>query len=141
MRGNVYRLEVKTLGISLHSQIQCPPSVHTCFPKNAVCDPFGIVIVPDNCRSVRRLRTAHSATFSTRSSTDPLFASFVTESADIISETINNLNADIHFLECQIQLSFLQCILFSVNHFPAQCSLPYYVVTQLRLRLGMCLRN
>ena len=24
MRGNVYRLEVKTLGISLHSQIQCP---------------------------------------------------------------------------------------------------------------------
>ena len=106
MRGNVYRLEVKTLGISLHSQIQCPPSVHTCFPKNAVCDPSGIVIVPDNCRSVGRLRTAHSATFNTHSSTDPLFASFVTESADIMSETINNLNADIHFLECQIQSIF-----------------------------------
>ena len=106
MRGNVYRLEVKTLGISLHSQIRCPPSVHTCFPKNAVCDPSGIVIVPDNCRSVRRLRTAHSATFNTHSSTDPLFASFVTESADIMSETINNLNADIHFLECQIQSIF-----------------------------------
>ena len=106
MRGNVYRLEVKTLGISLHSQIRCPPSVHTCFPKNAVCDPFGIVIVPDNCRSVGRLRTAHSATFNTHSSTDPLFASFVTESADIMSKTINNLNADIHFLECQIQSIF-----------------------------------
>ena len=103
MRGNVYRLEVKTLGISLHSQIRCPPSVYTCFPKNALCDPTEIVIVPDNCRSVRRLRTAHSATFNTHSSTDPLFASFVTESDDIISETIKNLNADIHFLECQIQ--------------------------------------
>ena len=106
MRGNVYWLEVKILGISLHSQIRCPPSVHTCFPKNAVCDPSGIVIVPDNCRSVRRLRTAHSATFNTHSSTDPLFASFITESADIMSETINNLNADIHFLECQIQSIF-----------------------------------
>ena len=85
MRGNVYRLEVKTLDISLHSQIRFPPSVHTCFPKNAVCNPSGIVIVLDNCRSVRRLRTAHSATFNTHSSTDPLFASFVTESADIMS--------------------------------------------------------
>ena len=91
MRGNVYRLEVKTLGIRLHSQIRYPPSVHTCFPKNAVCDPSGIVIVPDNCCSVRCLPTAHSATFNTHSSTDPLFASFVTESTDI------------HFLECQIQ--------------------------------------
>ena len=106
MRGNVYRLEVTTLGISLHSQIQCPPSVHTCFPKNAVCDPSGIVIVPNNCCSVRRLQMAHSATFNTHSSTDPLFASFVTESVDIMSETINNLNADIHFLECQIQSPF-----------------------------------
>ena len=105
MRGNVNRLEVKTLGISLHSQIRCPPSVHTCFPKNAVCGPSGIV-VPDNCGSVRRLRTAHSTTFSTRSSTDPLFASFVTESADIMSKIINNLNADIHFLEWQIQSIF-----------------------------------
>ena len=90
MRGNVYRLEVKTLGISLHSQIRCPPSVHTCFPKNAVCDPSGIVIVPHNCRSVRRLRTTRSATFNTHSSTDPLIASFVTESVDIISNA--NMN-------------------------------------------------
>ena len=62
--------------------------------------------MPDNCRSVRLLHTAHSTTFSTRSSTDPLLASFVTESADIMSETINNFNADIHFLECQIRSIF-----------------------------------
>ena len=91
MRGNVYRLEVKTLGISLHSQIRCFPSDYTCFP-NAVCDPSGIVIVHDNCH-VRR----------TCSPTDPLFASFVTKSANIMSETINNHNVDIHFLECQVQ--------------------------------------
>ena len=140
MRGSVYRLEVKTLGIRLHSQIQCPPSVHTCFPKNAVCNPSGIVIVPDNCHSVHHLHTTHTSTFTTHSSTDPLFASFVTESAGIMSETINNLNADIHFLECQIQ-SFLPYILFLVNHSTAWCSLPCYVVTQLRLRLGICLWN
>ena len=67
---------------------------------------LGSLCEPDNCRSMSLLRTAHSTTFSTRSSTDPLLASFVTESADIMSETINNLNADIHFLECQIRSIF-----------------------------------
>ena len=46
MHRNVYRLEVKTLGISLHSQIQCPPSVYTCFPKGTVCDPLGFSLFP-----------------------------------------------------------------------------------------------
>ena len=106
MHGNVYRLKVKILRISLHSQIRYPPPVHTCFTKNAVCSPSEIVIVPDNCRRVNRLRETHSATFGTGSSTDPLYASFVTESTDIMSETINNLNADNHFLRCQIQFIF-----------------------------------
>ena len=77
---------------------------------------------------VRRLRTAHSATFSTRSSADPLFASFFTESADIMSETINNLNADIHFLECQIQS------IFSIMHSILGKSFPGPVLSTLLRR-------
>ena len=102
MQGNVCRKEIKTLGISFYVSIRCSPSVHTCFPKSAACDLSGIVIVPNNCRSVNRLRKAHLATFRTRSSTDPLHASFVTESADITKETVSSLNADIHFYGCKI---------------------------------------
>ena len=40
---NVYRAEIKQLGISLHSQTTCPCSVFNCFPKNSVCDPTGII--------------------------------------------------------------------------------------------------
>ena len=40
MRGNVYWLEVTTLGISLHSQIRCPPSVYTCFYQECCMRPF-----------------------------------------------------------------------------------------------------
>ena len=32
----VYRAEIQQLGISLHSQITCPPSVFSCFPKSSV---------------------------------------------------------------------------------------------------------
>ena len=118
MRGNVYQLEVKTFGINLHSQIRCPPPVHTCFSRNTVCDPSGIVIVPDNCRSVNRLRKAHSATINTRSTANPLHASFVTNSADIMSKTINSLDADIHFLECQVQFIFFTMYSILSKSFP-----------------------
>ena len=97
MHGNVYELEIKTLGISLHYQIRCSPSVHICFPKASLCHPFRAIIVPNNCRSVNRLREKHSATYRTCSSTDSLCASFLTKSADIISKTIYNLNDEIHF--------------------------------------------
>ena len=102
MHGNINGLEIKTLCISLHYKIRCSPSVYTCFPKTAVCHPFRAVIVPNNCRSINRLREKHLATYRTRSSTDPSCASFVTKSTDIISKTINNLNAEIHFPECRI---------------------------------------
>ena len=86
--------------------LRCSPSVHTCFPKSAACDPSGIVIVCINCRSVNRLCKADLATFYTGLSTDPLHSSFVTESADITKETVSNLNTDIHFYGCKIQSIF-----------------------------------
>ena len=107
MHGNVYGLEIKTLGISLHNQIQCSPSAHICFSKTAVCHVFGAVIVPNNCRSVNRLHEKHLATYRARSSTDLLCASFVTKSADIISKTIYNLNSESIFLSAEPSLSFL----------------------------------
>ena len=68
--------------------------------------PSGIFIVPDNYSGVNRLHKTHLATFSTHPYTDPLYASFVIKSANVMSKTIHNLNADIHFLECQIQSIF-----------------------------------
>ena len=47
--------------------------------------------------NVNRLREKHLVTYRTHSSTDLLCASCVTQSADIISKTIYNLNDEIHF--------------------------------------------
>ena len=52
------------------------------------------------------------------SSTEPLYASVVTESADIMRETINKLNADIHFLECRIQSIFFTMYSILGKSFP-----------------------
>ena len=67
--------------------------------------PFGAVIVPNNCRSVNRLREKHLATYRIRFSTDSLCASFVAKRADIISKTIYNLNAEI-FLNAESVFTF-----------------------------------
>ena len=97
--------------------------------------------MPNNYRSVHRLRTAHLATFITRSSTDPLFASFVTESADFMSETTNNLNADIHFLECQIQSIFSTLSSILGKSFPGPVLSALLRRHTAAIAIGMCLRN
>ena len=90
----VHRAEIKQLGISLHSQTTCPPSVFTCFPKSSVCDPSGIILVPHHCSSLKSLQVTKRPV--SKPPTLP-FVRFLQEMTDTMQETINKLNSDLNF--------------------------------------------
>ena len=96
----IYCAKIQQLGISLHSQITCPPSVYTCFPKSSVCDPSEIILVPHHCSSLKNLQMTKTSL--SKSSTLP-FVRFLQEMTDTMQETINKLNSDLNFQECQLQ--------------------------------------
>ena len=120
--GSFYRAEIKALGISMHSQVECPKSVYNCFSKKVFCDASGIILKPHHCSALSSLKYKHIAKIhaSRHSRINPVYARFVTENADLVHETFNELNSNILFLECQIQN--LLSTLFSIlaRQFPSQ---------------------
>ena len=98
----VYSAETKQLGKSLHSQTTCPRSVCNCFPKNSVCDPTGIILISHNCLKLHRLRLIRP--FSSKSKLPCL--RFLTESNDLLQQTISHLKSELHNQECQLQFLF-----------------------------------
>ena len=113
----VYRAEIKPLGISLHSQTTCPHSVHTCFPHNSVCDPSGLVLVPHNCSDLTHLSLS-KASFSSQSKLP--YIRFLRESNDVIKETIDHLNSELHYQECQLQNLFTTLYSILGRQYPGQ---------------------
>ena len=99
---NVYRAEIKQLGISLHSQTTCSRSVFNCFPKNSVCDPTSIILLPPNCSELHHLRLIKSFP----SKLKLPYLRFLTKSNDLLAETISHLNLELHYQECQLQSLF-----------------------------------
>ena len=113
----VYRAEIKQLGISLHSQTTCPPSVFTCFPKSSVCDPSGIILVPHHCFSLKSLQVTKRPV--SKPPTLP-FVRFLQEMTDTMQETINKLNSDLNFQECQLQSLFTTLYSLVGRQYPGQ---------------------
>ena len=113
----VYRAEIQQLGISLHSQITCPPSVFTCFPESSVCDPSGIILVPHHCSSLKNLQVTKTPL--SKSSTLP-YVRFLQEMTDTMQETINKLNSDLNFQECQLQSLFSTLYSLVGRQYPGQ---------------------
>ena len=113
----VYRAEIKQLGISLHSQTTCPPSVFTCFPKSSVCDPSGIILVPHHCSSLKSLQATKRPV--SKPPTLP-FVRFLQEMTDTMQETINKLNSDLNFQECQLQSLFTTLYFLVGRQYPGQ---------------------
>ena len=116
----VYRAEIKQLGISLHSQLTCPPSVFTCFPKSSVCDPSEIILVPHHCSSLKNLQVTKTPL---SKSSNLSYVRFLQEMTDTMQETINKLNSDLNFQACQLQ-SFVSTLYFLVR-----CQYPEQVLT------------
>ena len=77
---NVYRAEIKQLGIGLHSQTTCPRSVFNCFSKNSFCDPTDIILITRNCLKLHRLRLIKSFSFKSKLP----YLRFLTESNDLL---------------------------------------------------------
>ena len=113
----VYRAEIKQLGISLLSQTTCPPSVFTCFPKSSVCDPSGIILVPHHCSSLKSLQVTKRPV--SKPPTLPLVR-FLQEMTDTMQETINKLNSDLNFQECQLQSLFTTLYSLVGRQYPGQ---------------------
>ena len=119
---SLYRAEVKELGITLHSQIQCPTSIFTCFPKQSICDPTGIILLPHKCkwlkglhfkRLVQRIQTLDTTL-------RPQFARFLSENADLLQESFRHLDLSVDFLDCQIQNLFATVYSILSRQFPGQ---------------------
>jgi len=113
----VYHVEIKQLGISLHSQTKCPASVFTCFPKNFICDPSGINLVPHYCSELKHLLVSKTS----YSKTPKLpYVRFLREIFDTLQETIYKLNSDLNFQECQLQSLFTTLYSLVGKQYPGQ---------------------
>jgi len=78
--------------------------------SNAVCDPSGIILIPYNCSSLCRLSCLSRLPY----------ARFLTKSADVIKKTIDKLNSDLHFQECQLQSPFTTLYSLVGKQYPGQ---------------------
>ena len=101
----------------MHSQTTCPPSVFTCFPKSSVCDPSGIILVPHHCSSLKSLQVTKRPV--SKPPTLP-FVRFLQEMTDTMQETINKLNSDLNFQECQLQSLFTTLYSLVGRQYPGQ---------------------
>ena len=112
----VCRAEIKQLGISLHSQTTCPRFVFNCFPKNSVCYPTDIILTPRNCSELHHLRLIKSLP----SKSKLPYLRFLTESNDLLEETISHLNSELHYQECQLQSPFTSLYSLLGRQYPGQ---------------------
>jgi len=107
--NSLYRVEVPTLRLAIHSQTNCTSAITNCYGANAIFDPAGLLIEPSNYTEISALTHRDvlspnmrnlSTTWSNKGS--PV-ARFVTESSDIMTEKLQNITSDIQFVECQLQ--------------------------------------
>ena len=89
----------------------------TCFPKSSVCDPSGIILVPHHCSSLKNLQVTKTPL--SKSSNLP-YVRFLQEMTDTVQETINKLNSDPNFQECQLQSLFSTLYSLVGRQYPGQ---------------------
>nr|XP_026694673.1 uncharacterized protein LOC113475150 [Ciona intestinalis] len=97
-----YRLEVRDLGLSIHSLATCPTNTIACYSKDTLCDPSGLIIIPLNCSTASLLRPQRVHSNNAFDSYDPT-SGMINEVSDTLTESMRNMTADIHYLECTIQ--------------------------------------
>jgi len=84
--------------------------------SNAVCDSTGIIIIPNNCSSLHRLSLTKFNVFKSKLP----YVRFLTESADVMKETIDKLNSNLHFQECQLQSLFTSLYSLVLDQYSGQ---------------------
>nr|XP_018672265.2 uncharacterized protein LOC108950678 [Ciona intestinalis] len=96
-----YRLEIRELGMSIHSKSTCPPQTTACYSKDALCDAAGLIIVPTNCSAAAWL-PSDGRIASRRRNGNPT-ANMINEVSDTMVESLRNMTSDVHYLECTVQ--------------------------------------
>ncbi|CAK8695155.1 unnamed protein product [Clavelina lepadiformis] len=56
--NELFRLDFKSLGVSIHKRVTCPIPVRTCLHDTATCTPGGLILVPFNCNRINTLQVA-----------------------------------------------------------------------------------
>ena len=102
---SLYRIEIPSLGISIHHWNRCPVRASHCFPSNLFCTMNGIYLSSFHCRNLGHLDIAHTSGLRNFSSClpDSKFSAFLTEVEDQIAEFAFRLDEQNRLLHCQLE--------------------------------------
>ena len=104
--SSLYRVEIPSLGISIHRWNQCPVRASHCFPSKLFCTLNGFYLSSSHCRDLGHLTLAHSSHPSRNLSAryaDSKFSAFFTEVEDEIAEFASSLDEQNRLLHCQLE--------------------------------------
>ena len=104
--SSLYRVEIPSVGISIHRWNQCPVRASHCFPSKLFCTMNGIYLSSSHCRDLGHLTLAHSSLLSRNLSAqypDSKFSAFFTEVEDQIAEFAYSLDEQNRLLHCQLE--------------------------------------
>ena len=122
----LYRVEVPTLQFSIHSLTECTPIITNCYGANTICDPSGLLIIPNNCTEINALNHHHVLSTSLRNETahyrfsSSIGSRFITEVSDTKTEKMRNLTSDIQYIECQVQALLTTLFSLVAKQYPGE---------------------
>ncbi|XP_078495340.1 LOW QUALITY PROTEIN: uncharacterized protein LOC144750169 [Ciona intestinalis] len=105
-----YRMEIKSLGLSIHDVGRCPGSILACYGRHTFCSQSGYIFVTDNCTGFEGLQ-GHKVEMSSEliesgNGENRHLISFLDEISDLMAEPSKNFTDSIAFLDCEIQRLF-----------------------------------
>ena len=104
--SSLYRMEITTLGMSIHQWSVCPIRARHCFPKQLFCTFNGIYLVVFNCNELTKL-TAFKPSKSfgelAKAHPDTPLAPLLNEIEDQLSDLIQKLDKQSRLLNCQLE--------------------------------------
>ena len=103
---SLYRIEIPSLGISIHYWNRCPVRPSHCFPSNLFCTMNGIYLSSSHCRNLGHLDIAHPSGLRNFLHTfliQNFLHSSITEVKDQIAKFAFRLDEQNRLLHCQLE--------------------------------------
>ena len=95
---SVYRLEIPSLGISIHHWDICSAKIQ-CLGADAICGFLQFVIIPITCRLERHRPLGKNR----RGSTSKLFRAYLQDLEDNVSDALKHLGQSMDEVQCKLQ--------------------------------------
>ena len=121
---SVYRLEIPSLGISIHHWDICSAKTQ-CLGADAICGFSQFVIIPITCRLERHRPLGRNK----RGSTSKLFAAYLQDLEDNVSDALKHLGQSMDKVQCKLQ-NLLSLLLSSQARLQPSATLSALLGTQ-----------